>query len=72
MSRESKLFIENDMDVQAYWDNNTLKESFEKKYHKLVYVLADHKTEGNIEHFWFNEALLLDGLSFRKIFGIGW
>jgi len=64
--KEKKLFIENDRGVEAYWDNDTLKESFERKYHKLVYVLADHKVEGGKEHFWFNEALLLDGFSFER------
>jgi hypothetical protein len=64
--RENKLFIENNKGVEAYWDNDTLKESFEKKYHKLIYVLADHKTEGGTERFWFNEALLLDGFSFER------
>ncbi|MGA3193118.1 MAG: MvaI/BcnI family restriction endonuclease [Candidatus Bathyarchaeia archaeon] len=64
--RESKLFIENGRGIEAYWDNDTLRESFERKYHKLVYVLADHKTESGKEHFWFNEALLLDGFSFER------
>jgi hypothetical protein len=64
--REKKLFIENDRSVEAYWDNDTLRESFERKYHKLVYVLADHRIEGDKEHFWFNEALLLDGFSFER------
>ena len=64
--RDGKLFIENDEGVEAYWDNCTLREAFEKKYHKLVYVLADHKIEAGKEHFWFNEALLLDGFSFER------
>jgi hypothetical protein len=64
--RENKLSIENDKCVEAYWDNDTLKEAFEKKYHRLVYVLADHKIEGCKEYFWFNEALLLDGFSFER------
>jgi len=64
--REKKLLIENDKGVEAYWDNDTLRESFEKKYHRLVYVLADHKIESGKEHFWFNEALLLDGFSFER------
>lgn len=64
--REKKLFIENDKGVEAYWGNDTLRESFEKKYHKLVYVLADHKIESGKETFWFNEALLLDGFSFER------
>jgi hypothetical protein len=62
----NKLVIENDKAVEAYWDNNTLRETFEKKYHMLVYVLADHKVEGDKEHFWFNEALLLAGFSFER------
>jgi hypothetical protein len=64
--RENKLFVENDKGVEAYWDNDTLREAFEKKYHKLVYVLADHKIEGGMEHFWFNDALLLDSFSFER------
>jgi hypothetical protein len=64
--REKELFIENNRGVEAYWDNGTLKEAFEKKYHKLVYVLADHKLESGKELFWFNEALLLDGFSFER------
>lgn len=64
--KEKKLFIENDKGVEAYWDNSTLREAFEKKYHKLVYVLADHRTEGGKEHFWFNEVMLLDGFSFER------
>jgi len=64
--RENKLFIENNKGVEAYWDNATLKGSFEKKYHKLVYVLADHKMEGVTEYFWFNEALRLEGFSFER------
>jgi len=64
--RENRLFIENDKGVEAYWDNGTLRESFEKKYHKLVYVLAYHKIESGKELFWFNEALLLDGFSFER------
>lgn len=61
---KDRLFIKNDKGVEAFWDNDTLREAFEKKYHKLVYVLADHKTEKEL--FWFNEAFLLDGFSFGK------
>jgi len=64
--RENKLFIENNKDVEAYWDNDALKESFERKYNKLIYILADHKIDCGKEHFWFNEALLLDGFSFER------
>jgi hypothetical protein len=64
--KENRLFIENDNGVEAYWDNDTLKESFERKYHRLVYVLADHKVDGDKEYFWFNEAFLLDGFSFER------
>jgi hypothetical protein len=63
---ENKLIIENSKGVEAYWDNDTLREAFEQKYHKLVYVLADHKTENAMEYFWFDEALLLDGFSFER------
>ncbi|PVX26105.1 MAG: glycosyl hydrolase [Candidatus Bathyarchaeum sp.] len=61
-----RLYIGNNKDVEAYYDNNTLKMCFEKKYHKLIYVLADHKKERGKEYFWFNEAYLLDGFSFER------
>jgi len=64
--RENRLYIENDKNVEAYWDNTILMEAFEQKYHKLVYVLADAKIEGSKEYFWYNEAFLLDGFSFKR------
>jgi hypothetical protein len=62
----NRVVIENDKGVEAFWDNDTLRDAFEQKYHKLVYVLADHKMENAVEHFWFDEALLLDGFSFER------
>jgi len=62
----SRLFIGNEKGVEAYYDNETLREAFEKKYHKLIYVLADHRKEGGKEYFWFNESYLLDGFSFER------
>jgi hypothetical protein len=64
--KDDKIYIGNDKSVEAYYDNDTLKKAFEKKYHKLVYVLADTKREKGKEHFWFNEAYLLDGFSFKR------
>jgi len=64
--KKHKLIIENDKGVEAYWDNSTLKEAFEKKYHRLIYVLADYKKEKSKEFFWFNEAYLLEGFSFER------
>jgi len=61
-----RLYIGNTKSVEAYYDNNTLRQAFEKKYHKLIYVLADHKKERGKEYFWFNEAYLLDGFSFER------
>ena len=62
----NRLYIWNDKGVEAYYENETLKEAFEKKYHKLVYVLAEHKKEKGKEYFWYNEAYLLDGFSFER------
>jgi hypothetical protein len=63
---KERISIENDKNIEAYWDYDTLKETFERKYHKLIYVLADHKMEKGKEYFWFNEAFLLDGFSFER------
>jgi hypothetical protein len=64
--KDNRLYIGNDRDVEAYWNNETLRKAFEKKYHKLIYVLADHKKEKGKEYFWYNEAYLLDGFSFER------
>jgi len=64
--KSNRLYIANDKGVEAYYDNDTLRKAFEEKYHKLIYVLADHKTEKGKEYFWFNEAYLLDGFSFER------
>jgi len=61
-----RLYIANDKGVEAYYDNETLREAFEKKYHKLIYVLADNRKERGKEQFWFNEAYLLAGFGFER------
>jgi hypothetical protein len=64
--KENRLTIGNEVGVEAYWNNDTLRGFFEKKYHKLIYVLADNKKEKEKEYFWFNEAYLLDRFSFKR------
>ena len=49
----------------AYWDEPTLKSSFENKLHHVLYVLADYRGSENEEEFWFNEAWLLTGFDFN-------
>lgn len=63
---QDKLMITNKLRIEAFYENNTLKKAFEKKYHKLIYVLSDHKNEKGKEYFWYNEAYLLDGFSFKR------
>lgn len=50
----------------GYWTNQTLKQSFERKLPRLLYVKADWKGSGANEEFWFNEAELLEGFSFEN------
>jgi hypothetical protein len=64
--KKSRILIGNEKNVEAYWDNDTLRAVFEKKYHGLIYVLAEHKRERGNEYFWFSEAYLLSGFSFKK------
>jgi hypothetical protein len=64
--KDDRLYILNDKGVEAFYDNEILRKCFEKKYHRLVYVLADNKKEGGKEFFWFNEAFLLDGFGFKR------
>jgi hypothetical protein len=53
-------------EVVGYWDKETLKNSFERKMPKLLYVKADSRGSGSDEEFWFNEARLLSGFDFRN------
>lgn len=64
--KSNRLYIGNNRGVEAYYDENRLRDAFERKYHRLIYVSAEHRRRGGIESFWFNEAYLLDGFSFRN------
>ena len=64
--KDNRIYIGNAKNVTAYYDENTLRETFEKKYKKLILVLASSKKEGGKEWFWFNEAYLLEGFSFER------
>jgi len=48
----------------GYWDETTLKSSFERKLRHVLYVLADYRGTRREEEFWFNEAWLLGGFDF--------
>ena len=54
--------VENE--IVGYWDRETLKNSFEKKLPKLLYVKAESRGQGYEEEFWFNEVWLLSGFDF--------
>lgn len=51
-------------EVLAYWDRETLKDSFERKLPKLLFVKADARLRDGVEEFWFNEVWLLSGFNF--------
>lgn len=51
-------------EILGYWDKNTLKNSFEKKLPKLLYIKAETKGKGSDEEFWFNEGWLLSDFNF--------
>jgi len=54
--------VENE--IVGYWDRETLKNSFERKLPKLLYVKAESRGQGSNEEFWFNEAWLLSSFDF--------
>lgn len=64
--RDNRIYIGNAKNVLAYYDECTLREAFEKKYKKLILVLASNKKEDHKEWFWFNEAYLLESFSFER------
>jgi len=51
-------------EILGYWDKETLKNSFERKLPKLLYVKAEARGKGLEEEFCFNETWLLSGFSF--------
>uniref|UniRef100_A0A7C4UAL7 Glycosyl hydrolase n=1 Tax=candidate division WOR-3 bacterium TaxID=2052148 RepID=A0A7C4UAL7_UNCW3 len=53
-------------EIVAYWDKETLKNSFERKLPKLLYVKAEARGKSKNEEFWFNEAWLLSGFDFNN------
>lgn len=53
-------------EILGYWDKETLKNSFERKLPKLLYVKAESRGKGSDEEFWFNEAWLLSGFDFNN------
>ena len=55
-----------DKEIVGYWDKETLKNSFERKLPKILYVKADSRGKGCYEEFWFNEAWLLSGFDFEN------
>ena len=63
---DNRIYIGNNKKVEAYYDENALKKAFEEKYARLIYVLASNKMQDGVELFWFNEAFLLRGFSFKR------
>lgn len=53
-------------EIVGYWDKETLKNSFERKLPKLLYVKAESRGRGVNEDFWFDEAWLLSGFNFNN------
>jgi len=63
--QEDKVnLITSQNEIVAYWDKETLRNSFEKKLPKLLYVKAETRGQDSNEEFWFNEAWLLNGFDF--------
>lgn len=65
--RGNRIYVANDAGVEVYYEEDYLRQAFEKKYsHKLLYVLADNKRErGRLELFHYTDVYLLEGFSFK-------
>jgi len=64
--KNNRLYIDNVKGIEAYYDQDTLRQCFEQKYDKLIYVLADSKGTRDNELFFFNEAYLLESFNFEN------
>ena len=63
---DDRIYISDGKSVEAYYEESVLKEAFEKKYAKLIYVSAACKMENGQEYLWFDEAYRLDGFDFDR------
>lgn len=66
IKEDSIELISNTSEVLGYWRKETLKERFERKLPKLLYVKADCRGKGFNEEFLFNEAWLLSEFDFKN------
>jgi len=64
--RGNRLYIVGVKNVEAFYDKELLKTTFEKKYNNLVYVLADHKKVNKVEYFHYNEAYRMEDFAFER------
>jgi hypothetical protein len=63
---DDRIHVVDGKNVEAYYEESVLKEAFEKKYSRLIYVLAASKKENGEEYLWFDEAYRLAGFSFGR------
>ena len=56
--------INTEYEILCYWPKEILKNAFERKIPKMLYVKADFRGRGSNEEFWFNEAWVLGGFGF--------
>jgi len=66
VEKEKIALISVEGEELGYWDKETLKVRFEKKYPGLLYVKAEAKGKGKNEQFWFCEAWFLWGFDFEN------
>jgi hypothetical protein len=65
---EGKLFLENKLNIEAYWDENIFKDVLVSKSNKILLVFGNAKgeTKSGNEQFHYVEAYLLHGLNANK------
>jgi hypothetical protein len=69
--REDRInLITTQNEIVGYWDKEILRNSFERKLPKLLYVKAEARGKGSNEEFWFNEAWLLSGFNFDSFLNL--
>jgi len=68
--RINLINFQNQNEILGYWDRETLKNCFERKLPKLVYVKAKTRVRDSDEEFWFTEAWLLSGFDFDNFINL--
>lgn len=66
VNKDRIALVSESHEVLGYWNKETLRQRFQAKLSKLLYVKAESRGLGRNEEFWFDEGWLLNGFDFTN------